>query len=79
MCAGVSNYDFVDCVVEASDEIYSDYNIYNSLRIHEDNTKENHHRVEFIYLIKIHVPLYVKKKFSFFGLRTINFQTFFAN
>ena len=42
-------------------------------------TKENHKRVGSIYVIKIHVPLYVKKKFNFFGLRKINFQTFFAN
>ena len=30
-------------------------------------------------MTKIRVPLYVKKKSNFFGLRTINFQTFFTN
>ena len=29
--------------------------------IHEEKTKENHKRVGLIYVIKIHVPLYVKK------------------
>ena len=48
--------------------------IYNSL-----NTKENHKRVRSTYVIKTHVPLYVKKKFNFFGLQKINFQTSFAN
>ena len=47
-------------------------------KYHEENTKENHKRVGSIYVIKIHVPLYAKK-FNFFGLRKINFQTFFAN
>ena len=51
----------------------------NSLKIHEENTKENHNRVGSIYVITIHVPLYLKKKFNFFGLRKINFQTFFEN
>ena len=41
--------------------------------------KENHKRVGSIYVIKIHVPLYVKKKFNFFGLGKINFQIFFTN
>ena len=50
-----------------------------SLKIHEENTDENHNRVGSIYVINIHVPLYVKKKFNFFGLRKINFQTLFAN
>ena len=48
------------------------------ITIHVENTKENHNRVGSMYVIKIHVPLYVKK-FNFFGLRKINFQTFFAN
>ena len=33
----------------------------NSLKIHDENTKENHNRVGFVYVINIHVPLYVKK------------------
>ena len=41
--------------------------------------KKNHNRVGPLYVIKIRVPLYVKKKLSFFGLRQTNFQTFFAN
>ena len=55
-----------------------DIYIYNSLKIHEGNIKENHNCVGSIYMVKIHVPLYMKK-FNFFGLRKINFQTFFAN
>ena len=59
--------------------IYIYIYIYNSLKIHEENTKENHKRVGSIHVIKIHVPLYVKKKFNIFGLRKIIFQTFLAN
>ena len=33
----------------------------NPLKIHEENTKENHNGAASIYVIKIHVPLYVKK------------------
>ena len=36
--------------------------------------KKNHNRVRSIYVIKIDVPLYVKK-LNFFGLRTINFHS----
>ena len=53
-------------------------NSVRKLKIHQENTKENHKRVGSVYVIKIHVPLYVKK-FEFFGLRKINFETFFAN
>ena len=42
------------------------------LKIYEENTKVNHNRVRSIYVIKIHLPLYVKKKFNFFGLLKIN-------
>ena len=38
--------------------------------MHEKKAKENHKRVG---------SIYVKKKFNFFGLRQINFETFFAN
>ena len=35
------------------------------LRIHEENTKENHNRVGPSYVIKTHVSLYLKKKLLF--------------
>ena len=40
--------------------IYIYIYIYNSLRIHEENTKENHNRIVFLYVIKTHVSLYAK-------------------
>ena len=51
----------------------------NSLKIYQEKTKENHKRVGFIYVIKIHVPLYVKKKFNCFWFTNDKFPTFFTN
>ena len=47
----------------------------NSLRIHEENTKENHNRVVSLYVIKTRLLF----SSNFLGLENVNFQTFFAN
>ena len=50
--------------------------VFNSLRIHEQNTKENHNRV--VYLHVIDTCDFICEEVNFFGLENINFQTFFA-
>ena len=50
-------------------------NLKNSLRIHEENTKENRNLVVSLYVIKTRLLF----SSNFLGLENVNFQTFFAN